>query len=191
MVESEFVKTSKSVNPVLQAQTYSLPTPEEIFSTLANGESYTKLDLARAYKQMKVKQDCQSLLTINTHRGLFQYTRLPFGITTALSLWQRAMSQVLAGLTGVVYYIDDILVTGRTTSPTCVQSYVERIQEYSLKLKKSKCQFFARELKFLGHKLSPDGVKPTEDRVKSLQEAPAPYQQTGAAVVFRYVNIQC
>jgi len=82
-----------SINPVLQSQTYPLP----IFSTLANGESYTKLDLARAYKQMM-------LLTINTHRGLFRYTRFPFGIITAPSLWQRAMLQVLAGLTGVVYY---------------------------------------------------------------------------------------
>ena len=60
-----------SVNPFLQAQTCSLPTPEEIFSTLVNGESYTELDLARAYKEMKVKQECQSLLTINMHRGLF------------------------------------------------------------------------------------------------------------------------
>ena len=165
-----------SVNPVLQAQTNPLPTPEEIFSTLANGESCTKLDLARAYKQMKVKQECQSLLTINTHRGLFQYTRLPFGIATAPSLWQRAMSQVLTGLTGVVYYIDDILVTGRTREDhiSNLRAVLERIQEYGLKLKTSKCQFFARELEFLGHRLSPDGVKPTEDRVKSLQEAPAP-----------------
>ena len=165
-----------SVNPVLHSQTYPLPTPEEIFSTLANGESYTKLDLARAYKQMKVKQECQSLLTISMHRGLFQYTRLPFGITTAPSLWQRAMSQVLAGLPGVVYYIDDILVTGRTREDhiSNLRAVLQRIQEYGLKLKKSKCQFFARELEFLGHRLSPDGVKPTEDRVKNLQEAPAP-----------------
>ena len=103
-----------SINPFLHPEVYTLPTPEEMFSTLANGESYTKLDLARAYKQMKIKKECQPLLTINTHRDLFQYTRLPFGITTAPSLWQRAMEQVLSGLPGLVYYIDHILVTGRT-----------------------------------------------------------------------------
>ena len=48
----------------------------------------TKLDLARAYKQMEIKKECQSLLTINTHRDLFKYIRLPFGITTTPSLWQ-------------------------------------------------------------------------------------------------------
>ena len=60
-----------SINPVTCSQVYPLPTPEEIFSMLANGESYTKLDLARAYKQMAVKKECQHLLTINTHMGLF------------------------------------------------------------------------------------------------------------------------
>jgi len=134
---------------------------------------YTKLDLARAYRPMKVKQECQSLLIINTHHGLFQYTQLPFGITTAPSLWQSAMLQVLAGLSGVVYYIDDIFVTGRTREEhlSNLWSVLEQIQEYDLRLKKSKCQFFAEVLEFLGH---PNGVKPTEDQVKSLQEAPAP-----------------
>jgi len=74
--------------PSTRSQTYPLPRPEEIFSALANGESYTKLDLARAYEQIKVKEDSQPLLTINTHRGSYRYTRLPFGITTVPSLWQ-------------------------------------------------------------------------------------------------------
>ena len=85
------------INSVVFQQVYPLPTPEEMFSMLANGESYTKLDLARAYKQMAVKKECQHLLTINTYMGLFQYTRLPFGISTAPSLWQKSMAQVLQG----------------------------------------------------------------------------------------------
>jgi len=92
--------------------------PKEMFSMLENGESYTKLDLARAFKQMAVKKECQHLLTINTHMGLFQYTRLSFGISTAPSLWQKAMAQVLQGLLGVVCNIDSILVTGRTRANT-------------------------------------------------------------------------
>ena len=165
-----------SINPFLHPQIYPLPTPEEMFSTLANGESYTKLDLARAYKQMEVKKECQSLLTINTHRGLFKYTRLPFGITTAPSLWQRAMAQVLSGLSGVVYYIDDILVTGRTREEHTanLRAVLQRIREHGLRLKKSKCQFFTKEMEFLGHNISPEGVKPTKSRVKGILEAPAP-----------------
>ena len=86
------------------------------------------------------------------------------------------MSQVLAGLTGVVYYIDDILVTGRTRDDhiSNIRVFLEQIQEYGIKLKKSRGQFFSRELEFLDHRLSPDGIKPTEDYVKSLQETPTP-----------------
>ena len=100
-----------TINPVICPQIYPLPIPE-MFSTLANGESYSKLDLTRAYKQMKVTESSRPLLTINTHLGLFQYTMLPFGIPTAPAIWQKAMSQVLQGIPGVVYFIDDILVTG-------------------------------------------------------------------------------
>ena len=153
-----------SINPFIKQQVYPLPTLEEMFSTLANGESYTKLDLARAYKQMKVQKEYQPLLMINTHRGLYQYTRLPFGITTAPSLWQKAMAQVLHGFSGVVCYIDDILVTGRTREEHLgnLKAVLMRIREYGLRLKQSKCQFFQSQLDFLGHTISAQGVKPTK-----------------------------
>ena len=165
-----------SINLVLHPQVYPLPIPEEKFSTLANGESYTKLDLARAYKQMKVRKECQPLLTINMRHGLFQYTRLTFGITSAPSLWQRAMAQVLSGLPGLVCYIDDILVTGHTRAEHAnnLRAVLQRIREYGLRLKKSKCQFFTKELEFLGHIISPEGVKPTKSHVTSILEAPTP-----------------
>ena len=170
-----------SINPVLHPQVYPLPTPEEMFSTLATGESHTKLDLARAYKQMKVRKECQPLLTINTHCGLFQYTRLPFGITSAPSLWDRAMAQVLSGLPGVVCYIDDILVNGHTRAEHAnnLRAVLQRIREYGLRLKKSKCQFFTKELEFLEHVISPEGVKPTKSHVTSILEAPTPTNKQG------------
>ena len=158
-----------TVNPVICPQVYPLPTPEEMFSTLANGESFSKLDLARAYKQMKVTEDSQPLLTINTHM-------VPFGISTAPSLWQRAMAQVLHGIPGVVYFIDDILVTGKTREEheATLHKVLDRIRDYGLRLKKSKCLFFQEELEFLGHRISKDDIKPTQNRIESIQHTPAP-----------------
>ena len=123
---------------------------------------------------MKVTESSRPLLTINTHLGLFQYTRLPFGISTAPAIWQKAMSQVLQGIPGVVYFIDDILVTGHTRQEhkANLRRVLDRIREYGLHLKKSKCLFFQKELEFLGHLISKDGVKPTESRIKNVQEAP-------------------
>ena len=129
---------------MIKAQVYPLLTPEEMFSVLANSESYTKIDLATGYKQMKVQKECQPLLTINTHQRLYQYTRLPFGIMTAPLLWQKAMAQVLNGLSGVACYIDNILVTGHTREVYVkdLRAVLSRLQEYGLRVKKSKCQFF-------------------------------------------------
>ena len=86
-----------TINPHLCMQTFPLPTPDEVFSTLVNGESFTKLDLSRAYKQVKVATNSQCYLTINTHLGLYRYLRLPFGIASAPAIWQRAMTTVLQG----------------------------------------------------------------------------------------------
>ena len=164
------------INPVIKAQVYPLPTPEEMFSALANGKSYTKLDLARAYKQMKVQKEWQPLLTINTQQGLYQYARLPCGIMTAPSLWQKAMAQVLNSLSGVACYIDDILITGCTREEHVknLRAVLTRLQEYGLRVKRSKCQFFQSQLEVLGHSITPEGIKPTKNRVKSVLEAPPP-----------------
>ena len=99
-------------------QVYPIPAPEEMFGALANGETFTRLDLARAYRQMKVKPECQHLLTINTHLGLFCHTRLPFGISTAPSLWQKAMAQILQGLPGWSFLLMTFWLQGKPKKNT-------------------------------------------------------------------------
>ena len=108
--------------------------------------------------------------------GLFQYTRLPFGISTAPSLWQKAMAQVLQGLPGVVCYIDDILVTGRTRAEhkENLLKVLDRLCHHGLCVKKAKCQFFHKQLEFLGHAISNDGIKPTEEQIRSIHKALPP-----------------
>ena len=129
---------------------------------------------------MRVKEECQPLLTINTHLGLFCYSRLPFGISTAPALWQKAMTQVLQGIPGVVYFIDDIsrdiLITGRTRQEheANLRQVLSKLQQYGLRLNKSKCRFFQEELEFLGHIVACDRVRPTDSRIKAIREAPAP-----------------
>ncbi len=56
---------------------------EDLFATLAKGKLFTKLDLAQAYQQLKLNAKAKELVVINTHKGLFRYTRLPFGISSA------------------------------------------------------------------------------------------------------------
>ena len=76
-----------TINPVLEVDQYPLPKPDNIFATLATGKYFSKIDLTHAYQQMKLKEDSHHLVTINTHRGLFRYTRLPFGVASAPSIF--------------------------------------------------------------------------------------------------------
>lgn len=74
-----------TANPHLLPKTFPLPTPDEILATLSGGECFTKLDLARAYKQIAASQ---SQLTINIHLGHFLYHQLPFGIAIAPAMYK-------------------------------------------------------------------------------------------------------
>ena len=75
------------------------------------GIVFSKIDLWHAYLQMELDDGARELCTINTHKGLYQYNRLPFGVSSAPAIWQRAMEQVLQG---VQCLLDDIIVAGAT-----------------------------------------------------------------------------
>ena len=72
--------------------------------------------MKQAYLQMKVSPQSQKYLTIDTSKGLFAYTRMPFGISSAPAIWQRAMDGILAGISGVGCFLDDILIVGKTAA---------------------------------------------------------------------------
>ncbi|CAH8669354.1 unnamed protein product [Schistosoma bovis] len=81
---------------------------------LNGGRFFAKLDLADAYLQVEVDEASRELLTINTHRGLFQYNHLPFGVKTTPSISQQLMDTIVSGISGVAAYLDDILIVATT-----------------------------------------------------------------------------
>ena len=88
----------------------------------------------QAYLQLPLDEESQKLTTINTRKGLFQYTRLPYGIASAPAIFQMIMDKILQGLNGVSCYLDDILITGKDDAEylTKLQSVFERLQEYGV-----------------------------------------------------------
>ena len=105
-----------TVNPYLDIPEYPFPTSEELFTKLNGGEKFSKLDLSQAYNQIVLEEESRKYVTINTHQGMYQYTRLPFGIASAPAIFQRTMDTILQGLDKVGYILDDILVTGANDS---------------------------------------------------------------------------
>ena len=113
-----------TINQVSQVESYPLPRVEELFATLSGGKQFSKLDLAQAYLQLPFAEDSKEFVTINTSKGLFQYNRLPFGVSSAPAIFQRCIENLLQGCKGVSIYIDDILVMGKS-----IEEYLHNLEE--------------------------------------------------------------
>ncbi|KAK3751535.1 hypothetical protein QZH41_019421, partial [Actinostola sp. cb2023] len=100
-----------TVNQVSKLDNYPIPKTEDLLATLGGGNKFTKLDMSQAYQQMTLDEQSKSYTTINTHKGLYQYNRLPFGISSAPGIFQRTMESLLQGIPHVIVRIDDILVS--------------------------------------------------------------------------------
>ena len=79
---------------------------------------YTKLDLSHAYQQVVLDEESRKLTTINTSKGLFEYERLPYGVSSSPGIFQRIMEQLLQNIPMTVVYLDDVLVTGKRQKNT-------------------------------------------------------------------------
>ena len=102
-----------TANRAIKCDTHPIPHIEDLFVAMAGGTHFTKLDLKHAYLQLKLDESSRDRLTINTHKGLFEYVRLTFGVSSAPSIFQGTMENLLEGIENIVIYIDDILITGQ------------------------------------------------------------------------------
>ena len=101
---------STGLNNALDAHQYPLPIPENLFAKLNGGICFAKIDFSDTFLQLEVDEDSKELLTINTHKGLFRYNRLPFGVKTAPSIFQQTMDAMLTGITGAIAFLDNIII---------------------------------------------------------------------------------
>ena len=111
-----------TINTASDLETYPLPRVEELFAVLSGGQKFTKIDLKEAHLQLELDEESRAYTTINTHKGLFQATRLVFGIKSAVAMFQREMETLLAGVPHTAIYLDDICVAGRTQASTSLTS---------------------------------------------------------------------
>ena len=165
-----------TVNPFLEVDQYPLPRPEDLFATLAGGKFFSTLDLSHAYNQIILDDDARKFLTINTHRGLYRYTRLPFGVASAPSVFQRTMDIILQGMDDVICYLDDILVSGKSEAEhlDTLRMVLQKFKKHGIRAKKAKCAFMKTSVRYLGHVIDAEGLHATDDKLKAIVEAPAP-----------------
>ena len=165
-----------TVNKAAKVDSYPIPRLEDLFSCLSGNKLFTKLDMTQAYAQLKLSEESKPYTVINTHKGLFQYNRLCFGVSAAPAIFQRAMEQLLCGLPGVVCYLDDILIAGSSVKQheERVCAVLTRLQDNGLKCKISKCSFGMSEVSYLGYRIGERGILPESGKVTAIAKAPIP-----------------
>lgn len=173
----------RSLNAITVKDVYPLPRVDETLEALHGAQRFTSLDLHAGYWQLGVAEEDKPKTAFTTRRGLFQFCRMPFGLCNAPSTFQRLMNCVLRGLTWVccLVYLDDVIIFTRGSVARHVVELavvLERLAEAGLSLKATKCTFAATSMEYLGHDLTPEGIKPTSRLVKAVTDFPRPTNET-------------
>ena len=189
-----------TLNPLLEIDQYPLPKPEELFTAVTGGNKFTKLDLSQAYQQILLDDDSKDLVTINTHRGLYRYTRLPFGIASAPAVFQRTMDIILQGIPRTICYIDQYPLpkpeelftafTGATDQEhiSNLGEVLRRLKYHGITLKKEKCKFMCDSVEYLGHVIDAQGLHVKQDKVDAIVNAPKPSNVTELRAYLGLIN---
>ena len=129
---------------------------------------------------MELDDDSKAYTVINTHRGLFRFNCLPFGVSSAPAIFQRTMECLLNGIPQVIVYLDDILITGRTKKEHLhnLQLVLQRLSTAGLRLKQEKCEFLVPSISYLGHKIDSQGLHPLPDKIDAIVNAARPKSLT-------------
>ncbi len=169
----------RRLNSVTKPDTFPLPRIDNLLDQLGAAKYFSTLDLASGYWQVPMHPDSVEKTAFATLQGLYEFWVMPFGLTNAPGVFQRVMVKVLAGLNPedrpeyVVAYIDDILVFSRTLEDH-LRQVTQHVQEAGLKLNPSKCRFVREEVEYLGHLITPQGLKTNPRLVAAVADFPQP-----------------
>lgn len=163
-------------NKAVIVDSYPLPHMEEMMTLLKGATVFSTIDLESAYHQVPLHEDSLDLTAFITHEGLFRFCRVPYGLASAPSAFQKMMVVILKGLQNVANYLDDIIVWGRTLQEhdQALQNVLQRLKDAGLVLNESKCQFRKQSLKFLGHMVTSQGIQLDQEHLSAIIDAPAP-----------------
>lgn len=168
----------RKVNEATQKDAYPLPKIEECLDTLSGSKLFSTLALLSGYHQFEVNEKDRPRTAFITKYGLFEYTRMPFGLCNAPSTFQRGMELVLRRLQWVtlLIYLDDVIITGKTFKEHLnnLGEVLSRFRKFGLKLKPTKCSLYREEVLFLGHVVGKDGVRANPSLVKDVEKWPVP-----------------
>ena len=175
---TRFCVDYRKLNDVTVKDQYPIRNIKTIFDSLGGSTVFSALDLRSGYHQIRLDQETIPKSAFVCHRGLFEFLKMPFGLATAPSWFQRIMDTVLEGLIGKIclVYLDDIVVFSPNEEDHLkhLQLVFDRLRSAGLRLKPTKCHIGLKQIKLLGHVVSADGISSDPEKVKAIQLLPTP-----------------
>ena len=151
-----------------------LPRSDDILEAVGRARWFSCLDLASGYWQMPVAAKDRPKTAFSIHRGQCQWKLIPFGLTNGPASFTRLMNLALDGLTWTycLVYLDDIIVWSATFDEHLhrLRQVFDRIRKAGQKLKPAKCQFLKKQVTFLGHAVSSQGIETDPEKTRAVDE---------------------
>lgn len=168
----------RSLNSVTVDDKFPMPNIDSLFDKLGRAQYFSTIDLAKGFHQIMMDEKDIEKTAFSTPLGHFEYIRMPFGLKNAPATFQRMMNHVLGEYINkvCVIYMDDILVFSTSLEEhfDSLSKIFRALNEHNLKVQLNKCNFLSRETQFLGHMVTPEGLKPCPSKIEAINRAQIP-----------------
>ena len=176
--KTRFCVDYRKLNKNTIKDSFPIPNIEEILDNLGGAKIFSTLDLKSGFFQVEVDENSRKYTAFVCKNGLYQFKRMPFGLTNNPSTFSRIMQHVLQGLNWkiCINYLDDIIIFSKTLEEHLqnLQIVFNRLREFNLKLTPKKCNFLQTTIEFLGHTISSEGISPNNKKIEIIQNHPTP-----------------
>lgn len=168
----------RKLNEKTISDRYPIPEITDILDKLGRTSYFSTIDLVSGFHQIQLDEEDVEKTAFSVNSGKYEFTRMPFGLKNAPATFQRVMDCVLREEIGIccLVYMDDIIIF----SPSLEQHKIDvdrvlnKLKQANLKIQLDKCEFFRKEVQFLGHTVSEDGVRPNQDKIETIKNWPLP-----------------
>ena len=177
LVVVEKPQTGKlALNEAIRRPQYPMYTLEDVTSKLTNATCFSLLEITHAYWSVKLDESSSYLTTFGTLFGRYRYLTLPFGISASSDLLQMKVNAIFEGLPSVAAIVDDILIYGRTRDEhdRNLRKVLDRAREKGIRFNPDKMKIGVKELPFIGHLVTDEGLKIDESKLQAILKHDVP-----------------
>ncbi|KAL4030110.1 hypothetical protein IC575_008344 [Cucumis melo] len=162
----------RELNKVTVKNRYPLPRIDDLFDQLQGATVFSKIDLQLGYHQLRIKDGDVPKTAFRSRYGHYEFIVMSFGLTNAPAVFMDLMNRVFREFldTFVIVFIDDILIYSKTEAEheEHLRMVLQTLRDNKLYAKFSKCEFWLKQVSFLGHVVSKDGVSVDPAKIEAI-----------------------